>query len=62
MLLPSVTAPDFCSVAGSEGVAVHTVVSLNSSADESVLLPVDEPPTTRTFPFRTIDVGRTTML
>jgi hypothetical protein len=46
-----------CSAPGIEGVAVQVVVSLNSSAVDSVLLPVDDPPATRTSPFATMELG-----
>src|SRR5204863_8218340 len=51
-----------CSAPGIEGVAVQVVVSENSSADDSVSLPVDDPPATKTLPFLTMLFGRTTML
>jgi hypothetical protein len=35
------------------------VVPLNNSADDSVSLPVDEPPATSTLPLATIEVGST---
>jgi len=55
------TACPPCRGPGIEGVAVHTVVSLNSSADDRVLLPVLDPPATRTFPFATMLAGRATI-
>jgi hypothetical protein len=61
-LLGNVTAGASCTPAGREAVAVHVVVSLNSSADESVLLPVLDPPATSTNPLATILLGRTIML
>ena len=51
-----------CSGPGIDGVAVQVDVPLNSSADESVLLPVDEPPATRTCPFATMLFGSSVML
>jgi hypothetical protein len=43
-------------------VAVQVVVPLNSSAEERVLLPVEEPPATSTLPSATILLGSTVML
>jgi hypothetical protein len=62
MLLPRRTAREPCKGPGIEGVAVQVDVPLNSSADESVSVPVDDPPATITEPFATIDVGRTIAL
>src|SRR5262245_11607654 len=61
MLLPRSTAPCACIGPGSAGVAVQVLVPLNSSADDSVLVPL-LPPATSTVPFATIDVGSTVAL
>jgi hypothetical protein len=48
MLPPSSTAAWFLIPAGRVDVAVQVVVLLNSSDDDSVSLPVDDPPATIT--------------
>ena len=42
---------------GIAAVAVHVLVLLNSSAEASVLLPVDDPPATSTWPWSTMVFG-----
>jgi hypothetical protein len=51
-----------CSAPGIDGVAVQVVVLLNSSADDSVSVPVDDPPATSTCPLATMLFGRSAML
>jgi hypothetical protein len=51
------TACDPCRDPGIEGVAVQVDVPLNSSADDSVSLPVEEPPATSTKPLSTMLFG-----
>ena len=46
-----------CSGPGIDGVTVQVDVPLNSSADASVSLPVDEPPATSSCPFATMLFG-----
>ncbi len=46
-----------CSGPGIDGVTVQVDVPLNSSAEASVSLPVDEPPATRTCPLATMLFG-----
>src|SRR5262245_16083132 len=58
MLLSSSTAQWFCLALAIDGVAVQVVEPLNSSADDSVLVPLF-PPSTSTVPFATMDVGST---
>src|SRR6266540_243776 len=62
MLLPRRTACWLCIGPGSDGVEVHTFEPLKSSADDRVLLPVDEPPAISTLPFATIEAGSTVAL
>src|SRR6185312_11172205 len=57
MLPLSNTACWPCSGPGIEGVTVQVDVPLNSSADASVLLPVDDPPATRSCPLATMLFG-----
>src|SRR5215471_4011151 len=61
MFPESRTACAPCSAPGIDGVAVQVVVSENSSADDRVSLPVEEPPATKTKPFATMLFGSTTI-
>jgi hypothetical protein len=62
MLLPRRTAWEPCSGPGIDGVTVQVDVPLNSSAEDSGVLPFADPPATITEPLATIDVGSTTAL
>src|SRR4051794_13005109 len=57
MLLPSNAEPCPCSGPDMDGVAVHVLVPLKSSADDRVVVPL-LPPASSTEPLATIEAGK----